>query len=187
MTYGRSSKRWLPRNMAPKTNKELAFLHDLFVSADWGERFAEMIGEHVGLPKKGRAVVVGAGTGGHVIALQERANKDLRFLAVDESEDNLELAREKVRATKDPVEFSKQRGDSLELQDDQFSLVIGDGSLVHSERIPAMIDELARVSAPGAPVALVLPSFSSFGEFFSVYWEALRSEERRVGKECRSR
>jgi ubiquinone/menaquinone biosynthesis C-methylase UbiE len=161
--------------MAPKTNKELAFLHDLFVSADWGERFAELIDEHVVLPKKGRALYVAAGTGGHVIALQERANKDLRFLAVDESEDNLELAREKVRATKDPVEFSKQRVDSLELQDDQFSLVIGDGSLVHSERIPAMIDELARVSAPGAPVALVLPSFSSFGEFFSVYWEALHN------------
>jgi ubiquinone/menaquinone biosynthesis C-methylase UbiE len=162
--------------MAPKTSKELAFLHDLFVSADWGERFAELIDEHLVLPKKGRALYVAAGTGGHVIALQERANKDLRFLAVDESEDNLELAREKAKAAeKDPVEFSKAKVDRLGLDDDQFSLVIGDGSLVHSERIPAMIDELARVSAPGGTVALVLPSFSSFGEFFSVYWEALHN------------
>lgn len=162
--------------MASKTDKELAFLHDLFVSADWGERFAELLDEHVVLPKNGRALYVAAGTGGHVIALQERASKDLRFLAVDESDDNLDLAREKAKATeKDPVEFSKAKVDWLEFEDDQFSLVIGDGSLVHSERIPAMVDELARVAAPRAKVALVLPSFSSFGEFFSIYWEALHN------------
>ena len=30
-------------------------------------------------------------------------------------------------------------------------------------------------AAPGATVALALPTFSSFGEFFSIYWEALHN------------
>jgi hypothetical protein len=38
-----------------------------------------------------------------------------------------------------------------------------------------MIEEIARVAAPGATVALTLPTFSSFGEFFSIYWEALHN------------
>ena len=163
-------------NMKPKTNKELAFLHELFVATDWGERFAELIDEHLKLPKKGRALYVASGTGGHAIALQERVGKNVRFLGVDESEANLELARVKAKAAvKDAIDFREEKVDRLTLEDNQFNLVIGDGSLVHSERIPEMLAEIARVAAPGATVALALPTFSSFGEFFSIYWEALHN------------
>jgi len=41
--------------------------------------------------------------------------------------------------------------------------------------VPQMIAEMVRVAAPNAIVALVLPTFSSFGEFFSIYWEALHN------------
>ena len=34
-----------------KSDKELAFLHDLYVATDWGERFAELVDEHVKLPR----------------------------------------------------------------------------------------------------------------------------------------
>jgi len=162
--------------MAPTTNKELAFLHELFVATDWGERFAELIDEHIKLPKLGRGLYVASGTGGHAIALQERASEKLRFLGVDESEENLELARVKVKAAvKNATEFRKERLDRLTLEDNQFNLVIGDGSLVHSERVPEMFEEMVRVAAPGVTVALALPTFSSFGEFFSIYWEALHN------------
>jgi ubiquinone/menaquinone biosynthesis C-methylase UbiE len=161
--------------MKPKTNKELAFLHELFVATDWGERFAQLIGEQVKLPKKGRALYVGAGTGSHAIALQERANDALKFLCVDENEESLELARAKATALQDNLEFRQAQIDQLALDDSIFGLVIGDGSLVHSERIPGMLAEMARVAAPSATVALVLPTFSSFGEFFSIYWEALHN------------
>jgi ubiquinone/menaquinone biosynthesis C-methylase UbiE len=162
--------------MTLKTNKELAFLHELFVATDWGERFAELIDKHVKLPKEGRALYVASGTGGHVIALQEHANKHLTFLGVDESEENLVLAREKAKTVlKNGFDFRVEKIDRLTLPDAQFNLVIGDGSLIHSERIPEMLRELARVAAPRAVVALVLPSFSSFGEFFSIYWEALHN------------
>ena len=38
-----------------------------------------------------------------------------------------------------------------------------------------MFSELVRVAATGATVALTLPTASSFGEFFSIYWEALHN------------
>lgn len=162
--------------MTSRTNKELAFLHELFVATDWGERFAELIDEHIKLPKAGRGLYVASGTGGHAIALQERASAKLSFLGVDESEENLELARVKAKAAvKNSMEFRKERLDRLTLADQQFNLVIGDGSLVHSERVPEMLEEMVRVAAPGVTVALALPTFSSFGEFFSIYWEALHN------------
>ena len=161
---------------APKTNKELAFLYELFVATDWGERFAELIDEHVKLPKEGRALYVASGTGGHAIALQERGRGDLKFLCVDENEASLELAREKAKAAlRDTTEFRVDKVDRLGLADNKFNLVIGDGSLVHSERIPEMVAEMGRVAAPKATVALALPTLSSFGEFFSIYWEALHN------------
>jgi ubiquinone/menaquinone biosynthesis C-methylase UbiE len=159
----------------PKTNKELAFLHELFVETDWGERFAELIDEHVPLPKEGQAIYIVSGTGGHAIGLQERAGNDLKFLCIDESDESLELARAKAAALKLNTEFCQGQADDLNVEDNRFNLVVADGSLIHSERIPKMLAEMTRVAKPGATVALTLPTFSSFGEFFSVYWEALHS------------
>jgi ubiquinone/menaquinone biosynthesis C-methylase UbiE len=164
------------QDMTAKTNKELAFLHELFVATDWGERFAELIDKHVTLPKHGQALYLASNTGAHAIALQATAGADLRFLCIDENEESLELARVKANiAVPERMEFREEIVDSLTLDDKKFQLVIGDGSLVHSERIPEMFAEMVRVAASGAPVALVLPSFSSFGEFFSIYWEALHN------------
>lgn len=163
-------------NAGPKTTKELAFLHELFVATDWGERFAELIDENLELPKKGKALYVASGAGSHVIALRERAGEGLQFVGIDENEAILELARVKAKAAvKEATEFQAARIDRLPLNDDEFDLVIGDGSLVNSERIPNMFEEMVRVAAPRATVVLVLPTFSSFGEFFSIYWEALHN------------
>jgi len=162
--------------MPAKTNKELAFLLELFVATDWGERFAELIDEHVKLPKKGKALYVASGTGGHAIALQSRTGESLNFVCVDENQECLELARAKAKtAVSFITEFREEAVDRLTFADDEFAVVIGDGSLIHSERVPEMFSEMVRVAAPGATVALALPTFSSFGEFFSIYWEALHN------------
>jgi len=158
-----------------KTNKELAYLHELFVANDWGERFAELIDEHVELPQEGWALYLAAGTGGHAIALQERANQKLTFHCLDENEESLELARAKAAVLKDGTQFLKGKVDSLTSAANQFNLVVGDASLIHSQRVPQMLAEMTRVAAPSATVALVLPTLSSFGEFFSIYWEALHN------------
>src|SRR5262252_1760241 len=88
--------------MIQKSPKELAFLYDLYVAPDWAERFAELVDAHVELPKEGRALYVAAGTGGHAMALHERAGDKLQLVCVDDSDDCLELARTKAAAAKEP-------------------------------------------------------------------------------------
>src|SRR5688572_22466700 len=66
-----------------KTDKELAFLQDLFIAPDWGERFAELIDEHLKLPTEGKVLYIAAGTGGHALAIQERAGSKVDLLCID--------------------------------------------------------------------------------------------------------
>jgi ubiquinone/menaquinone biosynthesis C-methylase UbiE len=158
-----------------KTDKEIAFIQDLFVAPDWGERFAELIDEHVKLPNKGEALYVAAGTGGHAMALHQRAGDKLELLCVDENPECLELAKAKATATNEKISFDIARPDRLALSDNRFDLVVGNASLVSQPRIRKMFSEIVRVAAPGATIAVTLPTASSFGEFFSIYWEALHN------------
>jgi ubiquinone/menaquinone biosynthesis C-methylase UbiE len=158
-----------------KSDKELAFLRDLYVATDWGERFAQLMDEHLKLPEKGRILYVESGTGGHAMEIQTRVEDDVRIVCVDESEEALELARAKAMALSIEPEFRHAQVDALWLRDNQFELVLGEGSLVAPERLPEMLSEMARVAAPGGTVMLTLATASSFGEFFSIYWEALQS------------
>lgn len=158
-----------------KTDKELAFLQDLFIAPDWGERFAELIDEHVPLPKEGRALYAAAGTGSHAMALQERGGDKLSLLCVDENSECIELAQAKATATNEQIEFRFAQLDNLNLPDNRFDLVVGNASLVSRSRVRKMFSEMVRVASPGATIALALPTASSFGEFFSIYWEALHN------------
>lgn len=158
-----------------KTEKEIAYLHDLFVAPDWDERFAILIDQLVKLPKEGAAAYVACGTGGHALALKQRGGTKLSLSAVDENAENVELAKAKAVAAKEPVEFLHDDLESLNLNDDQFDLVIGNASLVNSARLESLLSEMVRVTRPGGTVALALPTASSFAEFFSVYWEALHN------------
>jgi ubiquinone/menaquinone biosynthesis C-methylase UbiE len=158
-----------------KTDKEMAFLHDLFVAPDWGERFAQLIDENVTLPNKGRALYLGSGTGSHVLALAERGGQKLSFVCVEEHEEYLEIARSKAAVENVAVEFRLGSIDQLSFVEDEFDIVIGDGSLVSPARVVSMLKEMVRVARPGATVAFVLTTASSFGEFFSIYWEVLHN------------
>src|SRR5712692_8700254 len=158
-----------------KSPKELAFLQDLYIATDWGERFAELVDEHVALPKEGRVLYLAAGTGAHALALQARAGDKLKLLCVDENEECLELARAKAVAVSQEAEFRREDLSALSFHDDEFDLVLGNGSMVEAPQLPEMIAEMVRAARPGATVAWWLPTASSFGEFFSIYWEALLS------------
>ena len=159
-----------------KSDKELAFIQDLFIAPDWGERFAELIDEHVELPKEGKALYTAVGTGGHAMALQERAGSKLELLCLDENSECVELAQAKAKATNEGTEFRIAKLDDLDLPDNSFDLVVGNASLVARPKMRKMFAEMVRVAAPGATIALALPTASSFGEFFSIYWEALHNQ-----------
>ena len=164
----------MKQSMPAKTNKELAFLLELFVATDWGERFAELIDEHVKLPKKGKALYVASGTGGHAIALQSRGGESLNVVCVDENRESLELARAKTKTAGSFItEFREEAVDRLTFADDEFAVVIGDGSLIHSERVPEMFAEMVRVANRAAPSRLPCPPSP-----------ALESSSQFTGKRC---
>src|ERR1044072_6598938 len=98
-----------------KTEKELAFLHDLFIAPDWGERFAELIDQHVTIPKKGKVLYVALATGVDAIALHERAGRAVDFLCFHANEECLALSRTKARATKDAARFERSSIDEFAL------------------------------------------------------------------------
>lgn len=156
-----------------KTNKELAYLKDLYVAPDWGERFAELFDANVALPDEGRALYIEANTGGHAVALQEKMGQRVEVVGIDESEESIELARAKANVARKEISFHQSALDSLYYDDAEFDLVIGDGSFVRPNRLVQMMAEMARVASVGATVALTLPTSGSFGEFFSIFWEAL--------------
>lgn len=159
--------------MTAKSQKELAFLYDLYVATDWGERFAVLVDEHVEPPRDGRALYVNAGAGGHALAVQARAGEKLRLLCVDENDECLELARAKAVVLRQETEFQSEDPTALSLTDDQFDMALGDASLMPSTDLRPMLAEMVRVTKPAGTVTWWLPTASSFGEFFSIYWEAL--------------
>lgn len=158
--------------METKSPKELAFLYDLYIGTDWAERFAALVDEHVELPKKGRALYVAAGTGGHALALKER-DEDLSLLCVDENPECLEIAQAKAVALHQEADFQREDPQALSFADGEFDLVLGDASLTPPVKLRVMMAEMVRVAKPGASVAIWFPTAASFGEVFSIYWEAL--------------
>src|SRR5512141_2929823 len=154
--------------MPTKSEKELAFLQDLYVATDWGERFAELVDAHVEVPKEGRALYVESCTGGHALALQSRARTKLELLCTDQDDECLEVARAKATALNEPTQFRHENPQALSFADDQFDLVLANASLALPRHLPSALTELVRVAKPGATVAWWLPTASSFGEFFSV-------------------
>ena len=159
--------------MEPKSQKELAFLHDLYIATDWGERFANLVDEHVKLPREGRALYLQAGTGSHALALQERGGAKLTIVCSDNNEECLELARAKALALHEPAEFKREDSQVLSFVDEQFDLVLVNNSFIAPAQVARILTEAVRAAKAGATVASWLPTASSFGEFFSIYWEAL--------------
>src|SRR5438128_8673979 len=149
--------------MRQKTEKELAFLHDLYIATDWGERFAELVDKHVALPKEGRALYIEAGAGGHALALQERAGRKFTILCADRNEECLELARAKAIALHERTEFQREDVSALSFHDDQYDLVLGNSSLTLIGDLRNNLAEMVRVAKPGGTLAWWLPTFSSFG------------------------
>src|SRR5262245_53449797 len=161
-------------NQTIRDAKELAYLYDLYVAPIWSEAFDQMVDDEIELPKEGRFLEVGCGTGGYAIDLAIRGGANTEVVGVDPSPERLALARGKAEVKKlERVEFRQGAMRSLELPDDEFDLVIGDVSMSAPSEVGPALAELKRVARKGATVVLKLTTRGSFDEFFSIYWESL--------------
>jgi ubiquinone/menaquinone biosynthesis C-methylase UbiE len=155
-----------------KTRKELAFLRDLYIGADWTKRFTDLVDKHFDLNDTENVLYINAGTGEHAFALRERLDEKTQIFAVCEDEDILHIAQDKAAAVKSDVDFSMIRFD-----DDSFDAVIVDASFVRPGALTDLVDEAARVAKTGANIAVLVVTAGSFGEIFSLLWEVLFNED----------
>ncbi len=155
-----------------KTQKELAFLRDLYIQDDWTKRFTDLVDKHMDLSDSENMLYINAGTGGHALAIHERFGEKTDVFATCENEDLLTVASDKAAAIRAAVDFSMIR-----FEDDAFDAVLADASFVPPSDIEEFIESTVRVARTGGDIAIFLPSAGSFGEIFSALWEALFNEE----------
>lgn len=158
-----------------KSAKELAYLHDLYVATDWTERFAQLVDENIKLPVDGQFLYVEAGTGNHLIELREKLNEKVEMFSTESDDERLNITKAKAAALNAAIHFQNSFPHQLNFPNAAFGTVICDGSFLETPRLLAVWREIFRVLETGGNAAFVLPTAGSFGEFFSVYWEALHA------------
>lgn len=155
-----------------KTQKERAFLRDLYINDEWTRRFTDLVDKHVGLKDIENLLYLNAGTGNHCFELREKIDDKTAIFARCEDEDVLSIARDKAAAVKADIDFS-----TIRFEDDSFDLVLADASFIKPRDVEEFVDETVRVTRTGGRVAFFLPSSGSFGEIFSLLWEVLFNED----------
>jgi ubiquinone/menaquinone biosynthesis C-methylase UbiE len=155
-----------------KTQKELAFLRDLYIDGEWTLRFTDLVDKHIGFAEEEKLLYINAGTGNHALALSKKLGRDAEFFATAENEDVLTIARDKAVAVKADIDFSMNR-----FEDETFSAVIADASFVRPDELQNFVREAARVVETGGKIAFFTVSSGSFGEIFSLLWEVCFNED----------
>lgn len=167
----------LPRSVGlnidmTKTQKERAYLRDLYINDEWTKRFTDLVDKNVGFDGAENVLYLNAGTGGHCFQLREKLDDKTALFARCEDEDLLAIARDKAIAVKADVDFSM-----IEFEDDSFDRVLADASFVTPAEVDEFVAESVRVTRRGGKTAFFLPSAGSYGEVFSLLWEVLFNED----------
>ena len=156
----------------PKSQKELAFLRDLYIQDDWTKRFTDLVDKHIDLRDSENMLYVNAGTGAHAMAIGERFGEKTDIFATCEDSDVLTIARDKAAAVRSEVDFSDTR-----FEDDAFDAVLADATFVRPVDIEHFIENVVGTARTGADVAIFLPSAGSYGEIFTLLWEILFNDD----------
>lgn len=155
-----------------KTEKELAFIRDLYINDEWTKRFTELVDKHFDLSDSENLLYINAGTGHHAMAVCERFGDKTDIFATCENIETLTIAQDKAAAIRSSVDFS-----IIRFEDDAFDAVLADASFVPPSEIEEFVENAVRVARTGGDVAVFLPSAGSFGEVFSLLWETIFNEE----------
>ena len=155
-----------------KTQKELAFLRDLYISGDWTRRFTDLIDKNFDFADGENLLYINAGTGEHAFALRDRLDAKIGIFATSDDEETLHIARDKAAALKSDVDFSMIR-----FEDDSFDTVLVDASFARPAEYEAQLDQALRVAKSGANIGVLSVTAGSFGEIFSLLWEVLFNED----------
>ena len=147
-----------------KTQKELAFLRDLYIETDWTERFTNLFDENFKFTDEEKILYLNAGTGNHVLALNAKLRKkDVEISAVSENKELQKIAQAKADLIKTNVNFSTL------FPTKKFDAVLADASFVKPAEVVNFLTKAVNLSDNQA--AFFLPTAGSFGDIFSFLWE----------------
>jgi ubiquinone/menaquinone biosynthesis C-methylase UbiE len=159
--------------MSEKSARELAFLRDLAIDNDWTARFTHVLDESLTLPEEGKFLYVEPGSGNHLLELREKFSDEVELFSVHEDIELLRIADAKAHAVGADVDFQRSEEGRLPFPDEEFTAIIADAALIPPQDLPGFLEEITRVTEIGGHVNFFLPTAGSFGEFFSLFWEAL--------------
>lgn len=148
-----------------KSQKELAFLRNLYIEIDWTERFTNFFDANFKFSGKEEILYVNAGTGNHAIALREKFKKITELRAVPENSELLKIAQAKADAVKVNVKFLS------DFPCEKVDIVLADASFVRPGEITDFLAKIINLSS--RQVMFFLPTAGSFGDIFSFLWESL--------------
>jgi len=148
-----------------KTEKELAFLRDLYIETDWTERFTNLFDDNFKFSGEEKILYVNAGAGNHALALREKLDDKIEIFGVSETRELLNIARAKADAIQANVDFS------IVYPTEKFDAALADASFVKPTELKKFLQKIIALSDSQA--AFFLPTASSFGDIFSFLWETL--------------
>jgi len=148
-----------------KTEKELAFLRDLYVETDWTERFTNLFDDNFKFSGEEKILYINAGAGNHALALREKLDDEIEIFGVSETRELLTIARAKADAIAANVDFS------IVYPTEKFDAVLADTSFVRPAELESFLARI--IDSSKKQVAFFLPTASSFGDVFSFLWETL--------------
>lgn len=149
-----------------KTEKELAFLRDLYIETDWTERFTNLFDDNFKFSgDEEKILYANAGAGNHALALREKLDDKIEIFGVSETRELLNIARAKADAIQANVDFS------IVYPTEKFDAVLADASFVRLAELKDFLRKI--VDSSKIQVAFFLPTASSFGDVFSFLWETL--------------
>ncbi len=152
-----------------KTEKELAFLRDLYIETDWTERFTNLFDDNFTFSDEKKILYVNAGAGNHALAVREKLDDEIEIFALSENQELLNIARHKADAIRAKIDFS------IVHPPEKFDAVLADATFVKSSELEKFLTKI--VASSKKQVAFFLPTAGSFGDVFSFLWESLLNLE----------
>lgn len=148
-----------------KTQKELAFLRDLYVAPDWTERFTKIFDENFKFTNEKTILYLNAGTGNHAIELRKKLKEKVQLETFGKDAELNRIAQAKADIVNAKLVFSGDKPKKI------FDAVLADASFIKPQELPQFLEKVVALS--NKQVAFFLPTAGSFGDVFSFLWETL--------------
>jgi arsenite methyltransferase len=151
----------------------------------WSAPFGMKLLEVVELRKNIRALDIGIGTGFPGVELSQRLGKTCEVFGIDPWVAAVERTRLKIRTWGiTNLHVVEGHAESMPFDDEHFDLIISNNGTNNVDDEKRAFAEIGRVAAPGAQLVLTMNLPDTMIEFYRVYRDVLKRENKReeIGK-----